>query len=246
MSFRLAGASSPTFSMDDARAAVAGYAFGTLVIATKLQEPSYGVPPTAKPRRRWAYASYDCIPASPGPELSDLDLLVASGLNSRLDVASVNSLLDVRDEVSEALREIPPGLRFWDLRREDIAADGEPGPKKDSPAWHVHRAWWLLMSSLDLSVATTHKVLHHKLPGLVPLLDNKTLAALPARGAWRRIYDDVTGQAVEFEHLEQEFAAMAAQRNAPPLTRLRLHDILLWLHVTGEDVDAIKAGKELK
>src|SRR5258706_15854021 len=64
----------------DAKLAVAGYAFGTREITG---------PSGSEQAPRWGYRTYDCIAASAGQEFSHLDILVAAGLNGRLDVASV-------------------------------------------------------------------------------------------------------------------------------------------------------------
>jgi hypothetical protein len=68
-----------TIALDEAKAAVAGYAFAVCEVGDELAP-------------RWAYRTYDCIPASPGPDFSDLDILVAAGLNGELDVAAIGAL----------------------------------------------------------------------------------------------------------------------------------------------------------
>jgi hypothetical protein len=74
------GSGARTSTMDEAKAAVAGYAFGTAETAG---------PSGTELRPRWAYRTYDCIPASPGETFSDLDILVAAGLNARLTAWSI-------------------------------------------------------------------------------------------------------------------------------------------------------------
>jgi hypothetical protein len=68
-----------TIALDEAKAAVAGYAFAVREVGDELAP-------------RWAYRTYDCMPASPGPDFSDLDILVAAGLNGELDVAAIGAL----------------------------------------------------------------------------------------------------------------------------------------------------------
>jgi len=66
-------------SLDDAKAAVAGYAFAVREVGGE-QAP------------RWAYQTYDCVLASPGPNFSDLDILIAASLNGSLNVAAIGAL----------------------------------------------------------------------------------------------------------------------------------------------------------
>ena len=79
--------------LEQAKTAVAGYAFATQPVCQQEQVP------------KWGYRTYDCIPASPGPEFSDLDIFVAGGLNAQLDVKAVGSLqVAARDLATEAHR----------------------------------------------------------------------------------------------------------------------------------------------
>ena len=77
-----------------------------------------------------------------------------------------------------------------------------------------------------------HKTLHHKRPELFPLLDNKTMGSYLPRDSWQIIHADLTAFAPEFAALEEWFAGEAAQRGKVGLTRLRMHDIILWLHAS--------------
>ena len=78
MSIRI-GAGRWEIPLDDAKAAVAGYAFAEQELGEE-QAP------------KWGYRTFDCIPASPGAEFSDLDILVAAGLNAQLDVNAIVAL----------------------------------------------------------------------------------------------------------------------------------------------------------
>jgi hypothetical protein len=53
-------------------------------------------------------------------------------------------------------------------------------------------------------------------------------------GGWQVLHDELTDQAGQFTYLEQWFAAQATNRGGVHLTRLRLHDILLWANTRGE------------
>lgn len=65
-----------------AQQVLAGYAFGTLTTG----------------RRRWAYQSYDCVPASDGP-LDAHDILTTAGLNSRIGASATLGLLAASDQI---------------------------------------------------------------------------------------------------------------------------------------------------
>jgi len=174
---------------------------------------------------RWAYRSYDCIPADAGP-LTDRDLLLAAGINGRVDSAAFLAMCAVAGEVSTALAGIPDDQAFWDLPSDSV---GSNVPAVDAPAWPLWRAWWLMIGAPGVGVALTHKVLHHKRPALAPLLDNLTAKVLRSGdGAWSMIYTELNGHASEWEDLEDWFAGQASARSGVPLTRLRMHDIVLW------------------
>lgn len=192
-------------------------------------------------RPRWGYQTYDCILASPGDELEPVDLLVAASLNGDLNVKRMASLLRVADAAGSALARAK--TVFWKLP----AGDLETMPDEGSPARPVWDAWEILMSAPDVDIAITHKVLHHKRPRHFPLLDNETYGLLPEKQAWKQIHEDI--QQPEFRELEEWFEADIAGRSLPtqavPLSRLRLHDILLWGSRPPQNEELQKAGSEL-
>ena len=100
------------------------------------------------------------------------------------------------------------------------------------------------MNLPGLDVAIANKTLHHKRPWLFPMLDNLTLESLGGAGkAWAVIHGDLTRHADEFEELETWFAALASQKGGVQLTRLRIHDILLWGHVSPNGAGLASAGR---
>lgn len=236
---------------DEAFFVVLGYAFGTRPFKSGRRRGAVGERPNEKTAWRWGYQTYDCLGRHPGTSLAGVDLLVAAGLNARVDASVVASLIAVEPEASEALASLPPeggDVRFWDLERDDLT--GQP-PNEDSPAWPLWRAWSVLMGAGDVGVAVAHKTLHHKRPDMFPLIDNRTLAAFK-KEPWAEIHDDLRAHPDPnaWASLEDRFCAAAATlRNASPdddipglrLTRLRLHDILLWTCVSG-DWDAARAA----
>ncbi|MEV5632056.1 DUF6308 family protein [Micromonospora tulbaghiae] len=183
----------------------------------------------------YAYRTYDCVPASPGPLFSDLDLLITAGLNARLDVPAIAALRNFADRAAnylDAAHNQQPD--FLLLNRPELGDD----PPQGSAGWHLREAWRQGMATPGLDIARVHKALHHKRPRLVPLLDKKTVEpiATAARAArctlWQLIYDEIHAHAEDFTVLADEFDKIAAREQGVPLSRLRLYDILLWMAMT--------------
>jgi hypothetical protein len=231
--FRLAG-SSAVYSYDEARATVESYALATREIA---------------PKKRWAdafeveqirlsgYWTYDCVPPSEGVLFSDLDLLVTAGLNARVDARTVALLRSFADRAAEHLDAAHTAQPdFLDYSRDELGGD----PPADTAGRYLNEAWRQGMATPKLGLARVHKLLHHKRPGLVPLIDNQTLKLLkPAAktescGLWQLIHDDLHRHADLFDRLSADFAKLADDVGGVPLTWLRLHDILVWMEVTGQ------------
>ncbi len=229
-----------TIEFEDAQRLTAGYAFGTRALQFKELTPKFGELPPSPRVRRWGYRSFDCVSGSAGPGLQTVDLLVVSGLNVDVDIESIESFNAVKDAVSESVGQIESGGTFWGLTSEEIHAGTESDPTN---AWWLDRAWWLLMSTPGVGATITHKVLHHKWPHLFPLLDRKTLAVYPRGGAWAGVHADISSQAEAFSLLEEWFKGLAGKQGGVALTRLRLHDILLWSNVTEWDAECIEAGR---
>jgi hypothetical protein len=93
------------------------------------------------------------------------------------------------------------------------------------------------MATPGLGVARVHKMLHHKRPLLVPLLDNETVQpiAVAARdrgcGQWQLIHDEIHAHADHFKDLADQFDERARTIDGVSLSWLRLHDILVWMKV---------------
>jgi hypothetical protein len=103
------------------------------------------------------------------------------------------------------------------------------------------------MRTEDVKVALTHKLLHHKRPDLFPLIDRKTEPLLAAHtdesaGLWAVVHSELNANQRQFTALETTFAELVDGEGDVPLTRLRLHDVLLWLIATGYWDRAVTAG----
>jgi uncharacterized protein DUF6308 len=235
--------------VDDAKAMIAGYCFAEKEgrwDTSDIKGSGYENDLPEVSWRRWAYRSYDCVPPSPDGGLSGVDLLVPVGLNVTQGFGTelLERLAAAGNVVSETMAAVPEHATFWDLQRDEIEPAGVPAPGTTS--WALHRSWAILMSVPGCRVTITHKILHHRWPNLFPLIDTQTLTRLREGEAWLNIYDDLAGQADKFLELEEWFRGQLKDRaDAVPLSRLRLHDIILWCRSTSEDEAAIAAGRGL-
>ena len=249
---------------------LAGYCFGTREVQRTELRDYRGERVRAftatepLPALRWfGYATYDCLDSSDGPTLEPVDLLIPAALNGRLDVEVMAGLVAVAPQVSAALaaQAAHGDLAFWELDPSELEdldhRAGEPEgvqqPERASRLMGLYQAWWLLMSTPNVGLAVTHKLLHHKLPRLAPLLDGKTKPLLSDRrealgysSNWAVILHDLTGQAGQFESLESFLATLTRIRGTKALFRLRIHDILLWSHAVGRRGQAKQLGEEVR
>jgi hypothetical protein len=170
-----------------------------------------------------------------------LDILVAAGLNARLDVRSISALqLAVRRAGPPLAEAGHNGKKFTDLTSAELADQ----PVAGTTGSLLTTAWRQMTRTPGIGVAIAHKVLHHKQPALFPLLDGKTARVYRRQGganAWQQIWTEITDARGDFEELRTWFAAEA--RDGVALTLTRLHDILLWLQVIGQWTEACAAGE---
>jgi hypothetical protein len=220
--------------VDTALAAVFGYARGQRPLRFRSLGTSQG---------RWVsvaafgWSRFDARPVeSPG----DVDILVAEGLHGRLDRAGWHDVQDALARLSptaEAAAERAGRRSFWELPADEVSVLGEPGTvgaalrdigrRSGSHPGHVAAA------------------LHHRRPALVPHLTGTTRRALLPHleegdsGVEAVVWRELSANAAAFAALED--AAVAALEVRP--TRLRLHDILLWLSTTLRLTHAVRLGE---
>jgi hypothetical protein len=228
-----------TFNFDDARRTVGGYAFGRKALQLNPMPANAGTPLGALDRAAWSCATYDFQPSDLGP-LNFFDIIVSIGLSSQIKEWAIAGMLEVAPFVTEAIAHIPFHQTFWDLSATDVQ-QLPPG----SAAWWMNRAVELLVPVYGVQFTVAHKTLHHKRPWLFPLIDNETESVLPYRDSWIIIHDDLNNHSAQFEALEEFVAAEVASRGGVPLTRLRMHDILVWTSVKGQRGNANAAGKAM-
>ncbi|MGH3530141.1 MAG: DUF6308 family protein [Pseudonocardiaceae bacterium] len=208
---------------------VTGYVFGSKDIAWTRPVGGVGEPLGALSRGVFAYRTYDCIAAAPSSELEPVDVLVADGLNAQMRAKDIAGALAVAGAVSDQLKQIDSNLTFWSLPRDEIES---PPTDEHQLAWPIWRAWTILMGVDGIDIARTHKILHHKRPRVFPLIDNQTIDLVGRSTAWITIYDDLKTAGPVWDRLEHAIRGRLGAADAP-LSRLRLHDILLWTRATG-------------
>lgn len=231
---------------DDALAAVWQYCRGTreLFIRTPSHPDGHTVQVPA-----YAYGIYDCTRPSADEGIAALDVLVIDGLNGRLLHPQAAALMEAGPRAWTFMqrgRELAGGRAFWELDRDEIKTTR---PENGVGA-ALSNAFEELKGLKGVDLARAHKVLHHKMPRLFPLVDRRTVPALRAlrdrcagEGYWSVIHRELQGNEVAFDRLETALGDRLTRDTDVPLERLRLHDILLWLHATGNWRGAVEAGR---
>jgi hypothetical protein len=221
---------------DDARRAVVGYACGRRWL--RMRSPG-------TPEGRWVqvpafgWARFDARP--PGADL-DADVLLAEGLHGRLDRTGWHEVHDALVRVGplvEALVARAGGRALWALPDEELSVLDEPGTvgallrrigQDGAP-----RSGYVLAA------------LHRRHPDLVPHLTRTTRRALVPHleegdsGVEAVVRRELRANAEAFAALE---ATVAADVGGAP-TRLRLHDVLLWLATTLRLAHATDSGRQV-
>lgn len=231
-----------TYCFCEAQRVIAGYCFGRVPLTWGL-DPGFtqvGPPPSATQRFFEAYRLYDCAPGVLG-QLELQDVYLTAGLNSRINSKPASGILAIFPELDEALSDLATSPLFWQMNPANLSV---PVPAIGTPEYPLWRAWSLLNGIPGSKLATTHKLLHHREPLRCPLLDGETVAFFPTGSAWTMICQELQLYTVEFQELEEWYAALASQQGpwAVFIRRLRMHDILLWTEATGNRVKSARLG----
>ncbi|MEU2348714.1 DUF6308 family protein [Modestobacter sp. NPDC049651] len=223
--------------VDTALAAVRGYARGRRPLRYRSPNEREGrwVQVTA-----FGFARFDERPVPAGP-LGDEDVLVAEGLHGRLDPAgwsAVRRALDDAQPVADALAARAAGRALDDLPDEELSVLGEPGT--------VGAALRALGELPGVRARYVLAALHHRHPALVPLTDRATrLQLLPHvregdSGPSAVVHRELRANAAALADLQEALGAEGLH-----LSRLRLHDVLLWLSATLRLTHAAALGTAL-
>jgi hypothetical protein len=219
-----------------ALAAVLGYARG--------RRPLHFRPPNALTGRwvdipAFGLERFDRRPAADGP-LGEPDILIAEGLHGRLDPAAwaaMKSVLDVVRPLADAAVDRAAGRPFWELPDDEFSVLAEPGT-----VGAVLRE--IGQVAADTTPGHVAAALHHRRPDLFPLLVRTTRWQLLPHlregdsGVEAVIQRELRANSAAFDVLEREGAA-----HDVPLTRLRLHDVLLWLTAGLRFTHAVALGQ---
>jgi hypothetical protein len=196
------------------------------------------------PQGRWVQVSafgwsrFDTRPVGPP---GDDDVLIGEVLHGRLDRvgwATVHAILsEVRPLAAEAVQRAG-GRAFWELPDEELSVLGEPGT--------VGAALRAIGRASGDHLGHVLAPLHLRYPALVPHLTRTTRRALFPHveegdsGVEAVVLRELRTNAVAFAALED---AVAAELGDARPTRLRLHDILLWLTTTLRLAHAVELGR---
>jgi hypothetical protein len=156
-------------------------------------------------------------------------VLLAEGLHGRLDPegwsADRRRLADVQPRADATIAHAA-GRPFWELPDDELSVLGEPGT--------VGAALRGLGEPPGPHDRYVLAALHHRRPDLVPVVTRTTWLQLVPHlregdsGVAAVLHRELRANAAAFAALEDD----VAQALGSPITRLRLHDVLLWLTAT--------------
>ncbi len=219
---------------DLALSAVLGYAHGRRPLRFR---------PPSNPAGTWVQVpafGYERFDAQPVPEPGDDDVLVAEGLHGRLDPAgwaAVRADVDAVRPITEAAVRRAAGRAFWELPDDELSVLGEPGT--------VGAALREIAQRTLTHPAHVSAAVHHRRPELFPHTTRTTRRQLLPHlqegdsGVEAVVHRELRANEAAFAELE---VAAAAWLDGPALTRLRLHDVLLWLTATLRFSHAVSLG----
>jgi hypothetical protein len=216
---------------DTALAAVLGYARGRRPL--RFRSPDH-------PEGRWyqvlafGFERFDAHQVGSG-DPGDGDVLVAEGLHGRLDPAgwaAVRRALDDVRPLADAAVARAAGRPIWALPAGEFCVLDEPGT-----VGAALREIWTRSADAD-AVRPEHvsAALHRRHPALLPSLSPTTRRQLWPHlregdsGVEAVVHRELQANAAGFAALEARVAALlGGPADRALLTRLRLHDVLLWL-----------------
>jgi hypothetical protein len=223
---------------DTAVAAVLGYARG--------RRPLLFRSPTDRDGRwvtipAFGHEWFDRRPRADGP-LGETDILIAEGLHGRLPPdawAAMKSALDDIRPLADAAADRAAGRPLWELPDDEFSVLAEPGTVGAA----LREIWLRAEEAPDVRPKHVAAALHHRRPDLFPLLVRTTRWQLLPHlregdsGVEAVIHRELRANAAAFARLEAELAPLG-------LTRLRLHDVLLWLSAGLRLTHAVALGHD--
>ena len=220
--------------LDTALAAVLGYARGGRSLWFRFP----GAPARWVRVPAFGWSRFD---AQPVPGDGATDVLIAEGLHGRLDRAgwtAVHESLGRARPLAEAAADRAAGRALWELPDDELSVLGEPGT--------VGAALREIAAIAGAHLGPVTAALHHRHPRLVPHVTRTTWRAMLPHlaegdsGVPAVVRRELRANADGFAALERAAADLLG--DARP-TRLRLHDILLWLGTTLRLAHAVALGE---
>lgn len=220
--------------LDTALIAVLGYARGRRPLWFRSLDT---------PRGRWVllpafgWSRFDTRAVEPP---GDPDILVGEVLHGRLDETGWQEVHDALIRIrplAEAAADRADGRPFWALPADEVSVLGEPGT--------VGAVLREIGRMSGRHAGHVSAALHHRRPTLIPHVTGTTRRALLPHGE----EGDSGVEAVVWRELGANAAAFAALEDAAEAelgirpSRLRLHDILLWLSTTLRLAHALQLGR---
>ena len=196
------------------------------------------------PQGRWVevpafgWSRFDARPVGPP---GDDDVLIGELLHGRLNRAgwaTVRDALSGARPLAAGAVQRAGGRAFWELPDEELSVLGEPGT--------VGAALRAIGRASGDHLGHVLAPLHRRYPALVPHLTPSTRRALFPHveegdsGVEAVVRRELRANAAVFAALE---AAVATELGDARPTRLRLHDILLWLTTTLRLAHAVQLGR---
>lgn len=182
---------------------------------------------------RYAYPYYDGLVTNGDAfTLCTGDLLAPGLLGSAVDLDRMATLTALMPLLQRQLDALPPGLALVDAPADVVAALAALYDPLDDPS----------VQDRDVKGSLIAKVLHRKRPALIPLFDSRVRDFYRSDGAvppapkgqrsWREYMElllpamqaDLADNAAEFARL-----ARLVPSDGPPLTTLRILDIIVWM-----------------
>jgi hypothetical protein len=231
---RLPSTGPDPITLDTALAAVLGYARGRRPVRFRSLDA---------PQGRWVllpafgWSRFDTRAVEPP---GDLDVLVGEGLHGRLDRSGWHDVHEALARVrplAEAAAERAAGRALWELPDDELSVLGEPGT--------VGAALREIGQASGAHAGHVAAALHHRRPALIPHLTLTTRRAMLAHveegdsGVEAVVWRELRANDIAFAALEDAAAALLVDQP----TRLRLHDILLWLTTTLRMAHAVELGR---
>ena len=167
-----------------------------------------------------AYPGYDARDSRPG-SFDESDLRHANRGGARISAAQIAAILERRPRIERALRSIAPDASLAD----------------DSVPWRsLTRLFDAFADISGVGFSKMTKALHPKRRALIPMLDSVVQAYLAADEPKTLPFGERATSLVESykQDLDRNLAALRqiqrglADRGYPPLTAVRILDLLLW------------------